>query len=314
MTNPGRKVENQGMTKNRISLAAGLAVLLLGSAACVSKSKYEESEQQNQQLKKETENLKAEVTSVGAANTEAQATLDEVQKALAELRTKELKAIQTSIAVAQEGKASGKREELKAEIEDIRKAVRANLAKLATLAKQKKESDAKVAALEGKVTTMGRLVDELRRSLEEKEATLAELEQKVLQLQQVTEELKTTVAAKEAEITGQEEKLATAWVVVGTKRDLEKAGLVEKKGSILGLGGSWKQTGFFDEKLFRKIDVRKEKEFPFGAPPDKIRILSGHTKGSFELVTDPPKGSLLKVVDPDKFWQGSRYLIVLVPG
>ena len=302
------------MRINRAPFAAGLAVLLLGSAACVSKSKYEESQQQNEKLKKESDSLKAEVTSVGAANTEAQATLDEVQKALAELRTKELKAVQTSIAVAQEGKASGKREELKAEIEDIRKAVRANLAKLAALSKQNKESNAKVAALEGQVTTMGRLIDELRKSLEEKETMLVELEQKVLQLQQVTEELKTTVAAKEAEVTGQEDKLATAWVVVGTKADLEKAGLVEKKGSILGLGGSWKQTGFFDEKLFRKIDVRKEMDFPFGAPPDKVRVLSGHAKGSFELVADPPKGSLLKVTDPDKFWQGSRYLIVLVPG
>jgi DNA repair exonuclease SbcCD ATPase subunit len=302
------------MKKQLIPLAAGLAVLLLGSAACVSKSKYEESQQQNQKLQKEASSLKAEITSVGAANTEAQATLDEIQKSLAELRTKELKAVQTSIAVAQEGKASGKREELIAEIEDIRKAVRANLAKLAALQKQKKESDAKVDALEGKVTTMGRLIDELRKSLEEKETMLVELEQKVLQLQQVTQELKTTVAAKEAEITGQEDKMAVAWVVVGTKTDLEKAGLVEKKGSILGLGGSWKQTGLFDEKLFRKIDVRKEKEFPFGAPPDKVRILSGHLAGSFELVADPPKGSMLKVSDPDKFWQGSRYLIVLVPG
>jgi DNA repair exonuclease SbcCD ATPase subunit len=302
------------MKRHLSPLAAGLAVLLLGSVACVSKSKYEESQQQNQQLKKEADSLKAEVTSVGAANTEAQATLDEIQKALADLRTKELKAVQTSIAVAQEGKASGKREELKAEIEDIRKAVRANLAKLAALSKQNKESNAKVAALEGQVTTMGRLIDELRKSLEEKETMLVELEQKVLQLQATTEELKTTVAAKEAEITGQEDRMATAWVVVGTKADLEKAGLVEKKGSILGLGGSWKQTGLFDEKLFRKIDVRKEKDFPFGAPPDKVRILSSHAKGSFELVADPPKGSLLKVTDPDNFWQGSRYLIVLVPG
>jgi len=302
------------MKRHLSPLAAGIALLLLGSAACVSKSKYEESQQQNQQLKKEADNLKAEVTSVGAANTEAQATLDEIQKSLADLRTKELKAIQTSIAVAQEGKASGKREELKAEIEDIRKAVRANLAKLAALSKQKKESDAKVAALEGKVTTMGRLIDELRQSLEGKEAMLVELEQKVLQLQQATEELKTTVAEKEAEITSQEDKMAVAWVVVGTKADLEKAGLVEKKGSILGLGGSWKQTGLFDEKLFRKIDVRKEKDFPFGAPPNKVRILTNHTKGSYELVADPPKGSVLKVTEPDTFWHGSRYLIVLVPG
>ena len=295
------------------TLAASLAVLL-GASGCVAKSKLEESQKQNETLKKEAESLKAEVTSAGAANTEAQATLDEVQKALEELRSKELKAVRTSLAIAQEGKASGKREELKAEIEEIRKAVRENLAKLATLSKQKKESDAKVAALEGKVTTMSRLIDELRKSLEEKETMLAELEQKVLQLQKTTEELKTTVAAKEAEVVDTQQKAATAYVVVGTKKELEKAGLIEKKGDILGLGGSWKQTGKFDEALFRKIDVRTDTEVTFPAKPDKVRILTQHPKESFELTAQPPDFSKLKILDAAAFWKGSRYLIVLIPG
>jgi len=143
---------------------------------------------------------------------------------------------------------------------------------------------------------------------------LAELEQKVLQLQQTTQELKTTVAAKEAEIVSHEEKLATAYVVIGTKKELQKAGLVEKKGSVLGLGGSWKQTGKFDETLFRKIDIRQEKEFQFPVPPDKVRILTDHPKDSYELAADAENWSRLKVTDPDRFWKGSRYLIVLIPG
>jgi len=302
------------MRKNRSTLAVGLAVLLLAVPACVSKKRFEESEKRNEQLQKESETLKGQVASVGATSAEAQATLDEVQKSLEELRVKELKAVRTSLAIAQEGKASGKREELKAEIAEIRKAVQLNLEKLATVTRQKAEAEKKAGVLSARVTTLERLVDELKRSLEEKETMLVELEQKVLQLQKTTEELKTTVAAKEAEITGKEEQLATAYVVVGTKAELQKAGLVEKKGSVLGLGGSWKQTGFFDETLFRKIDVRKEKEFPFGAPPDKVRILTSHAKESFELAADPPKGSRLVVKDADRFWQGSRYLIVLVPG
>jgi len=51
VTDPGRRVENRDMRTHRASLAAGLAVLLLGSAGCVSKSKYEESQQQNEKLK-----------------------------------------------------------------------------------------------------------------------------------------------------------------------------------------------------------------------------------------------------------------------
>ncbi len=295
--------------------AVGLAALvLLAAPACVSKSKYDESQKQNEQLKKESDSLKAEVQSVGAANTEAQATLDEVQKSLADLRTKELKAIKTSLTVMQEGKTSGRRDELKAEIEEIRKAVKLNLDKLATLSKQKAEADKKAGVLQTRVTTLERLVDELKMQLEEKEATLAELEQKVLQLQQKTEELTTTVAEKEQQITSREEELATAYVVIGTKKELQAAGLVEKKGSVLGLGGSWKQTGKFDESLFRKIDTRKELEFKFQVPKDKLRILTDHPKDSYELATDAENWSKLTVKDPARFWKGSRYLIVLIPG
>jgi len=302
------------MRKNRSTLAVGLAVLLLAVPACVSKKRFEESEKRNEQLQKESETLKGQVASVGATSAEAQATLDEVQKSLEELRVKELKAVRTSLAIAQEGKASGKREELKAEIAEIRKAVQLNLEKLATVTRQKAEAEKKAGVLSARVTTLERLVDELKRSLEEKETMLVELEQKVLQLQKTTEELKTTVAAKEAEVVDTQQKAATAYVVVGTKKELEKAGLIEKKGDILGLGGSWKQTGKFDEALFRKIDVRTDTEVTFPAKPDKVRILTQHPKESFELTAQPPDFSKLKILDAAAFWKGSRYLIVLIPG
>ena len=302
------------MRRNTWIAAAALAALLAGLSGCVAKSKYEESQKQNEQLKKEAETLKGQAQSLGASSAESNATLDEVLKSLEELRVKELKAVRTSLAVMQEGKASGKREELKAEIDEIRKAIKLNLDKLATVTRQKVEAEKKAGVLEAKVTTLERLVDELKRSLEEKEAMLVELEQKVFQLQKTTEELKTTVAAKEAEIVSREQQLATAFVVVGTKKELEKAGLIEKKGSVLGLGGSWKQTGRFDETLFRKIDVRTEKEFTFPALPEKVRILTDHGKDTYELGLEPPNWSRLKVKDPENFWKGSRYLIVLVPG
>ena len=304
----------RGMKKHRSILVVGLAALLLAAPACVSKKRFEESEKRNEQLQKESETLKGQVASVGAANTEAQATLDEVQKSLEELRVKELKAVRTSLAIAQEGKASGKREELKAEIAEIRKAVQINLEKLATVTRQKNEAEKKAGVLATRVTTLERLVDELKRSLEEKEAMLVELEQKVLQLQKTTEELKTTVAAKEAEIVDTQQKASTAYVVVGTKKELEKAGLIEKKGDILGLGGSWKQTGKFDEALFRKIDIRTDTEVTFPAKPDKVRILTQHPKESFELTVQPPDWTKLKILDAAAFWKGSRYLIVLIPG
>lgn len=294
----------------RVAIALVLALVL---PACVSKKKFEESQKQNAQLSEEKKHLESEVASVGAANTEAQATLDEVQKNLEELRTKELKVLRSSIQVIGEGKpAASKREGLLTEIESLRKAIRDNLDKLATLEKQKKSAEARAGAAEQHVTTLERLVSELRASLQEKESTIAELEQKVQGLVATTEELRGTVKQKEEQIVATEAEAAKAYVLIATKDALKKAGLVKKEGSVLGLGGGWKPTGKYDEELFRQIDVRQEVSFAIGAPVKKARVLSNHPADSYSLEADGEKAATLKVLDPARFWQGSRYLVVMM--
>ncbi len=289
-----------------------LAALLLTS--CAWKKDLDKAQAENKALNDEKARAQKELSAAGAATAEMQATLDDVQKGLEELRVKELKAIRTSITMAQEGKpGAARRDELKAEIEDIRKAVQANLAKLAALQKEKKASDAKV-------TTLERLVTELRRQLEEKEATIAALEEKTLALTKTTEELRGTVQEKEAQvkekeavIADRETQMSTAYLLIAPQSVLKKAGLVEKKGSVLGLGGNWQRTGQFDETLFKKIDTRTETTFEVAAAANKARILSDHPKDSYTLTASGPKASTLTVTDAARFWKGSRYLVVMLP-
>jgi hypothetical protein len=293
------------------ALAAALAVALSG---CAWKKDLEKAQAENKALTEEKARAQKELSAAGAATAEMQGTLDEVQRGLEELRVKELQAIKTSIAVAQEGKASpAQREELKSEIAEIRKAVKANLDKLATLQKSLKASDAKVTSLE-------RLVGELRKQLEEKETTIAALEEKTKELSKTAEELRGTVKEKEAAveqkeavIAERETQLATAYVLIAPQKDLKKAGLVEKKGSVLGLGGSWRRTGQFDETLFKAIDTRKVTTFDVAAAPDKARVLSDHPKDSYTLAAAGPKASTLTVTDAARFWKGSKYLVVMLP-
>ena len=292
--------------------AALLGALLLTS--CAWKKDLDKAQAENKSLTEEKARAQKELSAAGAATAEMQATLDDVQKNLEDLRLKELKAIRTSIAVAQEGKTSGaQRDELKAEIEEIRKAVKANLAKLDALQKAKKASDEKA-------TTLERLVGELRKQLEEKEVTIAALEEKTQLLEKTTEELRgtvkereETVRQKEAVIADRETQMATAFVLIAGQGVLKKAGLVEKKGSVLGLGGNWQRTGQFDETLFKQIDTRNVTTFDVGAAPDKARVLSDHPKDSYTLTAAGPKASTLTVTDASRFWKGSRYLVVMTP-
>ncbi len=294
----------------RSALALVVAALLL--PACVSKKKFEESQKQAAQLSDEKKRLESEVASAGAANTEMQATLDDVQKNLEDLRAKELKVLRSSIQVIGEGKpAASKREALLAEIETIRKTIRENLDRLTALEKRSKEAEKRAGVAEQRATTLERLVSELRASLEEKETTIAELEVKVKELAQTAEELRGTVKQTEEQIVATENEANKAYVLIATKEALKKAGLVEKKGAVLGLGGGWKPTGKFDEELFRQIDVRQETSFAVGAPMKKARILSSHPADSYSLEADGEKAATLKILDPARFWQGSRYLVVM---
>jgi DNA repair exonuclease SbcCD ATPase subunit len=290
-----------------------LAALVLTS--CAWKKDVDQLKAENKTLGEEKQRSQRELGAAGAATAEMQATLDEVQRSLEDLRVKELRAVKTSIAVAQEGKTATaqKRDELKTEIEEIRNSVKANLAKLSALQKQNR-------AFDEKATTLERLVGELRRSLEEKEATIAALEGKTLELTKTTEELRSavkekeaTVKEKEAVIADRDTQMSTAYVLIAPQSALKKAGLVEKKGSVLGLGGNWQRTGQFDETLFKQIDTRKEMEFAVGAAPDKARVLSDHPKDSYTLSGTGPKASTLAVTDAARFWRGSKYLVVMLP-
>jgi len=299
----------------RVTRIPALTFLAFFLTSCAWKKDLDQVKAENKTLTEEKQRSQRELGAAGAATAEMQSTLDEVQRSLEDLRIKELKAVRTSIAVAQEGKtaAAQKRDELKSEIEEIRNSVKVNLAKLSALQKQKHASDEKA-------TTLERLVNELRRSLEEKEATITALEEKTQVLTKEAEELRGTVKEKEAVvkekeavIADRETQMSTAYVLIASQSALKKAGLVEKKGAVMGLGGNWQRTGQFDETLFKQIDTRKETEFAVGAAPNKARVLSDHPKDSYTLAAAGPKASALTVTDAARFWKGSKYLVIMLP-
>ncbi len=302
-------------------LAAGLAVVL-GGTGCGLKKENEQLKQEKTQLTQQTQKLQTDLTTTSTENVEMQATLDEVQQNLADLRARELKIVKNTLDVVQEGKAKpARREQIKDEIESLRKAIHENLDKLARMEAAKKEAEkragaqeAKAIQLDQKVSAMQRLVGELRASLEEKEKLITELETKVLSLSQTVEQQAGVIKEKEGVIETQTKEINKAYVAIGTKDQLKEKGLVEKKGSVIGMGGRYIRTGKFDAESFREIDVTKEKEFTIGAPAKKVQVLSDHAKESYELVDNGEgNGTTLKVVDPATFWKGSKYLVVMIP-
>jgi hypothetical protein len=295
-------------------VAASALAIALAAGGCASKQERDQLRAEKQQLATEKQKLADQLQSIQSQSAEANATLDEVQKGLEEIRAKELKAIQTSIRLAQEGNAAGgRRDRLQAEIQMVRDAVHKNLQKLAKLEKANRESGVKIASLE-------KLAEELKRSLEEKATTITALESRVGDLSKTVETQATTLAARDATIHEGETQIAqktkelnTAYVAIASKDVLKGKGVVEKRGSVAGLGGRWIETGKFDPEVFHEIDVTKEMEVSIPAPAKKVRVVTTQPKESYEIVDGGPnsKTSKLSVKDPSAFWKGEKYLVVM---
>ncbi len=296
--------------------AAGLLGVALATGGCAWKQERDQARAEKQQLADENQKLSETLQTSRSESTEANAILDEVQKGLEDIRAKELKVLKSSLAVAgQEQAAGGRRDQLQAEIQTIREAVHRNLQKLAKLERSSRESGAKMATLE-------KLTEELKRSLEEKDATLAALQGKVTDLSNTVASQASSLAEKddtirqgESRIADQTKRINTAYVAVASKKVLTQKGVVEKKGSIAGLGGRWIETGKFDPGVFREIDVTKETAVPIPAPASKVRVVTEQPKDSYQIVDAGPnsKASRLEVKDPAAFWKGDRYLVVMIP-
>ena len=298
---------------NRFRLS--FLVLPLGAAllagGCASKSERDRLQAEQQRLTAENEKLSMSLESLKAESAEANATLADVQKGLEDIRAKELTAIRSSLRVAEEGKSSGRRDQLQAEIATIREAIHQNLVKLARLQKTNQESGVRLASVE-------KLADELKRSLEEKEATVAELEKRVGDLSNTVKEQAASLEEKDATIHEGETRIAettkelhTAFIAVASKKDLRKSGVVERRGDILGVGGRWIETGKFDPAMFREVDVTKDLSVDIPAPAKNVRVVTSQPKASYQIVSGGPKASKLEVKDPAAFWKGDRYLVVM---
>lgn len=270
--------------------------------------------EQNRLLTAENEKLAEKLEQAEAADAEAAATLAEVQAGLEEIRSKELKILKKTLDITREGQArTSLREQLSAEIETVRTAVRRNLDRLARLESERKADGRKVASLE-------KLVGELRSSLEEKVATIATLEQTVMDLNGKVQAQEGVILAKDTLIREKDDLIEsktkainTGYVAVAGKKLLKEKGVVERKGTILGLGGAWQETGKFDPGIFREIDTTREAELAIPAPAEKVKVLPGHPEESYKIVSGGPATSTLRVTDRDAFWRDSRTLVVMIP-
>ena len=162
-----------------------------------------------------------------------------------------------------------------------------------------------IAALKQQLEEKDQAIIKLSEELEQRNFQIEELKDNVDNLNVQVAELEEDSKAKQEEIDEKVNQMNEAYVFIGDKNALKKAGLIEG-GSLLKK--SKLNTSNIDKKLFKKVDIRNVKSFQI--PDSKPEVLTQMPAGSYEITKTGNNSSELTITDPARFWGVSRFLII----
>ena len=185
--------------------------------------------------------------------------------------------------------------ENKAQIEKLQKQINSN-------AINSKELKRTVEKLTKELQEKSAQIVELQKELDAKNIHIAQLDSTINVLNEDINTLKSESETKDKIVDAQDKMINKAWYVFGTKKEL-------KNHKILDDGEALK-NGDFDKEYFTEIDIRDVKEIPLVSK--RVSVKTTHPEGSYELKKDNKGQYVLVILDANKFWSVSRYLVVQV--
>ena len=262
-------------------------------------------------LKAENQKLEEQYQAKDSTLTAFMTSFVEIEENLREIRAREM-----NIEVAREENLSPG---------DLKKRINKNVEEINLLLEENRE---KVKELNARLKYSGRQNSRLKASMEELQegltAKIDEKENEITQLNQDLDGLKlelsqlnTNLAMVEEENQEKEEiinekthQLNTAYFVSGTSNELREEQILNKEGGFLGLGRTEVLNDDVSKEQFKEIDIRETLFFPVQG--ENIELVTSHPSGSYKIEKDAEDKTQLIVQNPDKFWESSRYLVMMV--
>lgn len=148
-------------------------------------------------------------------------------------------------------------------------------------------------------------IAQLQKELESKDIDISQLKQHVSSLNDNVTTLTTKTKEQEEALKVQDQLLNECYVMVGTKKDLQKAGVLSSSGIF-----KKKQLNVanFNPNFFDKVDIRNFTELKINGKSPVI--LTQMPKNSYTLVKVSANSYILKISDPTSFWSVSNYLVI----
>lgn len=119
---------------------------------------------------------------------------------------------------------------------------------------------------------------------------------------QITE-TETVLANTKEKVKEKEEELNTAFVTFGTKQELAQKGVLQS-GSKVVLNNQ------LEENDFSPVNIQNTEEVNLGVTK-RQKVVTSHPTDSYYFVKTDGR-SYLKIVDRQKFWSVSKYLVVMI--
>lgn len=203
------------------------------------------------------------------------------------------------------------RERINLQISSINNLMARNNKLIAQLTKESKNAIVKNASLLKAIVVLNNRLIEKDMDLKRLDQQLQSSNDKVIVLETVGEDLRTQNnqnAASIVELTG---SLHTAYYIVGSAKELENLNIIDKKGGILGMGKTKQLKEDFEKTNFTYIDYTDIVIIPVNGK--EAKLISNHPAESYYLELDVNMKnytSNLIILDAEKFWSVSKYLVV----
>ena len=284
------------MKRTLTILSVALVALMLSS--CVESSKkYQALQKENESLIKDKADLQKDFeTTMGIIN--------DVENNLQAIRDAE-----GMLTMQQEG---SQREQIVAELLQIKEQMAANHARLDSLndalAKQNKNNAnlrAQVKRLQAQLAEKEEMIANLQAQIAEKDGQIANLNTQVENLNADLTNANSQIENLNNEVANQTSELNAVYYIGAKAKELKEKGVILSKTKVL--------KGEVPTEVFTRGDMRELTSITFNTK--KAIVLSTHAVESYNLVkgvdADGNKIVTLEITNPELFWKVTRYLVVL---
>lgn len=215
------------------------------------------------------------------------------------------------IVTVDQGESPNRRAQILADIEAIRQTISQREARLLELEQKLQSSSVYSQSLQNTIATLKGQIAQHEKDIASLNAELGAARETIKEQTAQIDTLNTTVQTVSNDLALSQQSnvelkndMNRCYYIIGTGKELKAAKVMEsgflRKTKIM--------EGDFEQSAFTTADRRTLRSIPLNSK--KADVKTKQPKDSYTIETDANGLKTLKIIDPDKFWRQSNYLVV----